>query len=103
MLKLIQLAFKVDFRECAFRATSQQKASKFRGRTVDFFTGTGRVVQCSQSLEGQMQVLRLPVVIISSVALLVAQMPPGFAQNAAHLRRSRRRSARPRMRPPVQP
>ena len=30
-----------------------------------------------------MQVLRLPVVIVSSVALVVAQIPPGFAQNAA--------------------
>src|SRR5262245_28575413 len=30
-----------------------------------------------------MQVLRLPVVVVSSVALVVAQIPPGFAQNAA--------------------
>ena len=30
-----------------------------------------------------MQVLRLPVVIVSSVALVVAQIPPGFAQNTA--------------------
>ena len=30
-----------------------------------------------------MQVLRLPVVIVSSVALVVAQIPAGFAQNAA--------------------
>ena len=33
-----------------------------------------------------MQVLRLPVVIISSVALVVAQIPSGFAQNAAQPR-----------------
>ena len=30
-----------------------------------------------------MQVLRLPVVIVSSVALVVAQIPPGFAQQNA--------------------
>src|SRR5262245_49732582 len=30
-----------------------------------------------------MQVLRLPVVVVSSVALVVAQISPGFAQNAA--------------------
>ena len=30
-----------------------------------------------------MQVLRLPVVIVSSVALVVAQIPSGFAQNVA--------------------
>jgi hypothetical protein len=42
------------------------------------------LADCQYSnLEGQMQVLRLPVVIVSSVALVVAQIPPGFAQNAA--------------------
>src|SRR5262249_5209633 len=47
-------------------------------------TSYSGLANCQHShLEGQMQVLRLPVVVVSSVALVVAQISPGFAQNAA--------------------